>query len=112
MADDPRDGWRACDLCGRVVPPSLITLHHLVPKQKGGWPEHRRPFCKPCHRQLHATLGNADLARRYPTVEQLRAAEPLQPFLAWIRRQRPDRNFAVSLSHVHPSAGRWRHRWR
>ena len=99
---------RQCDLCGRAVPVGLITLHHLVPKQKGGKAEHRRPLCKPCHRQLHATFSNAELARRYPMIEQLRQAEKLQPFLDWIRRQRPDRNFAVTMSRSHPNAGRRR----
>lgn len=92
------------------MPVRLITLHHLLPKQKGGKAEHRRPMCKPCHRQVHATFSNAELARRYPTIEQLRAAEPLQPFLEWVRRQRPDRNFAVVISHAHPQAGRRKRR--
>lgn len=107
---DAGEGGERCELCERVVPRRLITLHHLVPKQKGGKPEHRRKLCKPCHKQLHATFGNAELAKRYATVEQLRAAEPLQPFLAWIRRQRPDRNFRVAMSDAHPHAGRRRRR--
>src|SRR4051812_32164898 len=46
--------WQACTLCGREVPKSLITLHHLTPKQRGGKSEHRTAMCKPCHKQLHA----------------------------------------------------------
>ena len=109
MRVDPAE-TRPCDLCGRHVPRSLITLHHTLPKQKGGRAEHRRPMCKPCHKQVHATFGNAELARRFPTVEALRDAEQLQPFLAWIRRQRPDRNFAVAMNGSHPHAGRRRRR--
>lgn len=82
-----------CGLCGRQVPARLMTLHHLTPKQKGGKAEHRTPLCKPCHKQLHATFSNTELARTYPSLEALREAATLQPFLAWIRRQSPDRNF-------------------
>ncbi len=110
MGGSSTDDGQQCDLCGRLVPRRLITLHHLLPKQKGGRPEHRRPLCKPCHKQVHATFGNADLARRYATIEQLRSAELLQPFLAWVRRQRPDRTFRTAVSGDHPSAGRRRRR--
>ena len=64
------------------------------------------PVCRPCHAQVHATFGNADLAERYASVEALRDAEPLRPFLAWVRRQRPDRTFRTARSAAHPDAGR------
>src|SRR3954449_4122971 len=82
-----------CSLCERVVPASLITLHHLTPKEKGGKAEHRTPLCRPCHKQLHATYSNTDLARLYPSLDALRSAAELQPFLKWIRKQKADRNF-------------------
>ena len=107
---DDADDRERCELCDRLVPRSLITLHHLIPKQKGGRPEHRRKLCKPCHKQLHATFGNADLAKRYATLEQLRAADPLRDFLAWIRKQKPGRTFRTSMSDAHPHARRRRRR--
>ena len=82
-----------CDLCGRHVPKDLITLHHLKPKQKGGKPEHRVLMCRPCHKQIHATFTNTELSQRFDTLEALLRAEPLQPFLTWIRKQNPTRNF-------------------
>jgi hypothetical protein len=87
----------------------LITQHHLTPKQKGGKAEHRTPMCKPCHKQVHATFSNTDLARVYPDVESLRAAPLLQQFLKWIRKQSPGRNFATRRSHDHPHHGRRRY---
>ena len=105
MPDDADDRV-TCELCGRSVPRSVMTLHHLIPRQKGGKPEHRRSLCKPCHKQLHATFGNADLAKRYATLEQLRDAEPLQGFLAWIRKQKPERTFRTSTSDAHRHARR------
>ena len=92
MSDTSGDPSR-CSLCGRDVPKSLITLHHLTPRQKGGKAEHRTPMCKPCHKQLHATFSNKDLASTYSTIESLHSAPLLQPFLEWIRKQKPDRNF-------------------
>lgn len=89
-ADNP-----TCHLCGRTVPPRLITLHHLTPKQKGGGAEHRTPICRPCHGQIHATFSNTELVQNYRTIESLRESLQLQPFLHWIRKQKPDRNFKV-----------------
>src|SRR6185437_13704976 len=57
-----------CTLCERSVPKRLITLHHLKPRQKGGKAEHRTPLCKPCHKQLHATFSNTDLAQLYDSI--------------------------------------------
>jgi hypothetical protein len=93
-------------LCGREVPAELITLHHLTPKQKGGKGEHRTPLCKPCHKQIHATFGNTDLARVFDSITALRQAPQLQPFLRWIRKQKPDRNFRTIMSKDHPKHGR------
>jgi hypothetical protein len=40
---------------------------------------------------VHATYTNATLAALYPTIERLRAAPELVPFLRWVRRQPPSR---------------------
>src|SRR5689334_9888864 len=103
-----RTEGHVCGLCGREVPGRMITLHHLTPKQKGGKAEHRTPLCSPCHKQLHATFSNTDLARTYDSIESLRAAMPLQPFLRWIRKQKPDRNFRTMMAAAHPHARRRR----
>jgi 5-methylcytosine-specific restriction protein A len=94
--DAPATG--TCQLCGRDVPRELITLHHLLPRQKGGVASDRTPLCKPCHKQLHAVFSNAQLAREFATLQSLRQAEALQPFLRWIRRQKPGRNFRTMSS--------------
>jgi 5-methylcytosine-specific restriction enzyme A len=87
-----------CVMCERAVPRELITLHHLRPKQKGGRADDRVPVCRPCHKQIHATFTNTQLLRGYDTIPALRQAEPLQPFLKWIRRQNPHRNFRTRMS--------------
>ncbi|HEV8291558.1 MAG TPA: HNH endonuclease signature motif containing protein [Tepidisphaeraceae bacterium] len=95
-----------CKLCHREVPAALITLHHLQPRSRGGKPEQRIALCKPCHKQLHATFSNIELEKVYPTLEALRAAPKLQPFLKWIRKQKPGRNFRTIQSKQHPESRR------
>jgi 5-methylcytosine-specific restriction enzyme A len=97
-----------CAFCGRTVPAALITQHHLLPKERGGKPEHREPFCKPCHKQIHAVFSNKQLAEQYASIDKLRAAPELATFLAWIRKQRPDRNFRTTTSSEHPRKKRKR----
>src|SRR5437773_9418958 len=107
----PPPDWPQCSLCPRHVPKNLITLPHLKPKSRGGKAEHRTPLCKPCHKQLHATYSNKELDQRLNSLDLLRRADELQPFLRWIAKQKPDRNFRTLLSHGHPHKGRQRRRW-
>lgn len=97
-----------CVFCGRTVPAKLITLHHLLPKERGGKAEHREPLCKPCHKQIHAVFSNKQLADDYATLASLQAAPELATFLAWIRKQKPDRNFRTITSGEHPKKKRKR----
>lgn len=95
MVDGP------CALCGRVVPGRLLTLHHTLPRQRGGKAEHRVPMCRPCHKQVHAIFTNKQLERELDSVEKLQVAPELQEFLAWIRKQKPDRVFRTVQSKKH-----------
>lgn len=106
MHANARNDSETCQLCQRSVPYRLITLHHLLPKQKGGKADVRMPLCKPCHKQIHATFSNGDLAKSYTTIESLCTAPQLQPFLKWIRKQKPDRNFRTITSNAHPRSRR------
>ena len=78
-----------CGLCERAV--QATSRHHLVPREEGGRHGPTVELCQPCHSSVHRFVSNRDLARRYPTVEALRAAEELQTYLRWIRRQRVER---------------------
>ena len=54
-----------------------------------------RPWCvcyiKPplCHKEIHATLTEAELARHYNTPEALRAHPRLARFADWIEKRPP-----------------------
>ncbi|HEY0010264.1 MAG TPA: HNH endonuclease signature motif containing protein [Tepidisphaeraceae bacterium] len=103
-----------CSLCRRSVPKRLITLHHLKPKSRGGKAEHRVPLCKPCHKQIHATFDNRTLDKELADLEKLRLHPLLEPFMKWIVKQAPERNFATRTSGAHTggSVGRIRRRSR
>jgi len=79
-----------CPLCGRPIPPDVPqSLHHLVPKLKGGKGGPTVLLHDICHREIHATLTEAELARAYNTVETLQSHPRLAKFIAWIRKRPP-----------------------
>jgi hypothetical protein len=43
-----------------------------------------------CHRAIHAMADNKELARRYPTLDALRATPEMARFLTWIANKPPD----------------------
>lgn len=77
----------ACALCGRSLG-RRVEWHHVVPKSEGG--TLTAPVHPICHRVIHATASNAELARLYPTLEVLRAHPDIARFLAWIADKPPD----------------------
>jgi 5-methylcytosine-specific restriction enzyme A len=108
MSRHDHDNWEQCTLCERLVPPHLITQHHLKPVSRGGKAEHKTPLCKPCHKQLHAVFSNAELDDQLHSLELLRASPRLEGFLKWIRKQKADRNFRTIMSNAHPKKRRRR----
>ena len=76
-----------CALCGRPLG-NRVEWHHVVPKSEGG--RETVPLHPICHRAIHASASNAELARRYPTIDQLREREDIARFLAWIADKPPD----------------------
>lgn len=87
MTDTPAP---LCPLCLRPLPPDVPqSLHHLVPRLKGGA---RGPVVRLhaiCHKEIHARFTEAELARSFSTIAALRGAERMQAFLAWISRRPP-----------------------
>jgi len=80
-----------CPICQRPIPPGVPqSLHHLIPKLKGGKGGPTVLLHQICHNEIHATLSEAELARDYATPEALRAHPRLAKFIAWVARRPPD----------------------
>ena len=75
----------SCALCQRVV--DRITVHHLVPRARGGNHGPTARLCPTCHRQLHAMFSVATLAEELHSIELLRANPRVAGFLRWMRKQ-------------------------
>lgn len=71
-----------CELCNR---PSQTTTHHLIPKSCKKKSGPTAELCQDCHRMIHATFDNKQLAKNYHSIELLKNA--IQPFIKWIRKQ-------------------------
>lgn len=80
-----------CALCERAVP--QLTEHHLLPRSQGRRQGLRvtdlptTMLCGPCHKFLHRTFSNVELAREYSDLAALRTHEDVQRFVRWLRTQ-------------------------
>lgn len=81
-----RDDDSRCALCRREV--DRITVHHLVPRARGGNHGPKANLCPTCHRQVHAMFSVSTLAEERYSIELLRAHPRIAAFLRWMSRQR------------------------
>ena len=86
-------GDAVCPLCERPIPVRQQDAHHLVPKSHGG--VETVVLHRICHRQIHALLTEAELARHYPSVQALKAQTEMARFLKWVQPN-PDDFFEKS----------------
>ena len=90
-------GESRCELCERKV--AQLTIHHLVPRSQArarkGSTLPTAKLCPACHKQLHVLFSNRDLKLKYAGVEELKSAPEIQNFLAWIRKQDPNKHIKV-----------------
>ncbi|RMD91676.1 MAG: HNH endonuclease [Alphaproteobacteria bacterium] len=86
-----------CPLCGRPIPPDVPqSRHHLVPRLKGGKGGETVLLHAICHRAIHATLTEAELARDHASIPALRAHPALARFIAWVGRRPPSFNGRIA----------------
>jgi len=89
-----------CELCGRPVGQDHLTRHHLLPRAQARRMRRRKmarrelkerdpgrtvDLCRPCHRNVHASLSNGDLGRGYDSLEALSTHLSVLRFADWVR---------------------------
>lgn len=85
MTDTP-----LCPLCLRPIPADVPqSLHHLVPRLKGGKGGAVVRLHHLCHKEIHARFTEAELARDYASMEALRNSDRMRGFLDWVARRPP-----------------------
>ena len=82
----PRENTGSCELCERTV--ERFTVHHLIPRARGGNHGPTALLCPTCHRQVHAMFSVTTLAEEMYSVELLRSNPKVADFLRWMRKQR------------------------
>ena len=77
----------ACWLCLRPLG-RRVQQHHPVPKAKKG--RARVPVHPICHKAIHASFTNAELARLGEDRAALLEHEEIAKFVAWVSDKPPD----------------------
>lgn len=86
-----------CELCRRVGV-NKVTEHHLTPREEGGAKLQTVWLCVDCHKQIHATYTNKELALRLNTLESLEEDNKISSYLKYIRKQPPSKSVKVKKS--------------
>ncbi len=82
---------KICQLCGREIPDYVPqSLHHLVPKSKGGKGGVTVLLHHICHKQIHAMINEKELASTYSNFEAIRKHPRIEKFVKWIRKRPPE----------------------
>ncbi len=91
MSDGDDPGQPRCALCLRpILPGTPQSLHHLVPKLRGGKRGPTVLVHQICHNEIHASASEAELARLWNTPERLREHPRLARFAAWVAKRPAD----------------------
>jgi hypothetical protein len=65
------------------MPAAQQEAHHLIPKSRGG--RQTVVLHRMCHRQIHALLTEAELARAYSSIDALQAHPGVARFIDWVK---------------------------
>ena len=72
-----------CPLCGRpMVAGASVDEHHLLPKSCGG--KIKELIHRICHRKIHATLNERELANHFSNWASLKQHPEIAVFVKWI----------------------------
>lgn len=75
-----------CPLCNKpMIDGPSVDRHHLIPKSKQG--KISDPCHVVCHRKIHSTLPENDLASYWHTWDRLRDHPEIKKYIKWVRKQ-------------------------
>lgn len=74
-------------MCERVIPEDQRDEHHLVPKSKGG--KKTVLLHRICHDQIHSIFTDAQLAKKFSTIETIVEDPAVRTFVTWVRNKPP-----------------------
>ena len=79
-----------CPLCERPIPEGVPqSLHHLVPRSKGGKGGASVLLHHQCHKEIHVTFSEGQLARQFHTVQALKTHPRLRKYIKWVSKRPP-----------------------
>lgn len=87
---------KRCELCERSD--IKLTKHHLIPREEGGTEKDIVMICSDCHRQIHASYSNQELALRLFSIEALKGDEKLKKFIRFIKKQPVSKRISIAKS--------------
>ena len=90
-----------CPLCERQINEnSKSSLHHLVPRLKGGTHMGTVRLHQICHSAIHARFSETEIAARLRAVETLRSDPELAAFIAWVKTKPPEFHAPTRMTRV------------
>ena len=87
-----------CELCLRED--LQYTIHHLIPRAKGGNHGPKSHLCQTCHKQIHSMFTENTLAKDLYSIELLKTNTRVNKFVRWIRKQKRTHNFRVRKARI------------
>ena len=79
-----------CPLCERAIPDGVPqSLHHLILRSKGGKGGATVLLHYQCHKEIHATLSQGELARQFNTIQALKAHLRVETYIKWVGKRPP-----------------------
>ena len=79
--------FRACELCGRKLPLSIKSRHHLVPRSRGGKASDIIFIHRICHNKIHSIFTNKELKKNFNTIEKIRQVTEIKNFIEWVKNK-------------------------